>query len=85
MHVHACMFFPTISNQFLRRPHRPRDPNIRGVFKTAGINLPGVILFSVNFVCAMTENPWLGLESEDEGSSDTENAGSTSASDSGSA
>lgn len=36
---HACM----VATSF-RRPHRPRDENIRAIFKYAGLNLPGCFL-----------------------------------------
>ena len=36
---HACM----VATSF-RRPHRPRDENIRAIFKYAGLNLPGRFL-----------------------------------------
>lgn len=27
----------------MRRPHRPRDPEVRGIYRLAGINLPGYV------------------------------------------
>ena len=36
---HACM----VATSF-RRPHRPRDENIRAIFKYAGLNLPGCLV-----------------------------------------
>ena len=37
-YMHACIYI------YMRRPHRPRDPEVRQVYKYAGIHLPGLAL-----------------------------------------
>ena len=43
--IHTCMHGPWMSSHThihaLRRPHRPRDPDIRDLYTYADINLPG--------------------------------------------
>ena len=39
IYVYACMHA-----YYMRRPHRPRDPEVRQVYKYAGIHIPGLAL-----------------------------------------
>lgn len=43
----ACHAFLALCNYVLRRPHVPRDPDIREIFQIAGIALPGLAKMQV--------------------------------------
>lgn len=69
MHAHTYMH---ICMHAMRRPHRPRDPDVRALYSYAGINLPGFLQNNMpckHFMHTCTHAGGDGKESDDEGSS----------------